>query len=37
MSLYLGKAEILAEPGCNYRVNVRVFGSIAISKVDTII
>lgn len=37
MSSYFGKAEILAEPGCSYRVNVRAFGSIAISKVDNII
>ena len=37
MSSYFGKSEILVEPGCSYRVNVRSLGTIGISKVDNII
>lgn len=30
----LNTTNILAEPGCRYKVNVRSFGTIGISKVD---
>ncbi len=30
----LDNVSILAEPGCRYKVNVRAFGTIGISKVD---
>lgn len=37
MSSYFGQPNILAEPGCSYKVNVRAFGNLAISKVDNIV